>query len=155
MADDVRLAQYNPSRVVASWGVPGLPFGSIPLLEGAASGTFVNLERTSRTWSLKVGGDGETTRTRTNDFSGIVRFTLRNGSRTSNLLTAALQSDEITGVVVGAFLMTDYSGTTLWASPLAFLEGWPPESFGDTEENRTWTLICSPLIPLPGGSRSL
>lgn len=143
-----RLAQYDPTRVKATWG-------GIPLLEGIAKGTFITLERRSPTWKLPVGTDGETARIRTNDFTGVVKFTLRNGSRTNTGLAAALQADEITGITVSPFGLGDFAGATLWASPLAFLEGWPKESFGDTEETRQWSLLCSPLIPLPGGSQSL
>ena len=148
MAKANRLAQYDPAKVAATWG-------AIPLLEGIASGTFITLERSERTWALDVGSDGEAARRRTNNFTGIVRFTLRNGSLTNNILTSALQADEITGTVVSPFLMSDFSGTTTWASPLAFLDGWPQESFGTDESNRTWSLVCVPLIPLPGGSREL
>lgn len=148
MANGVRLAQYNPSRVKATWGV-------IPLLEGIAPGTFITLDRIERTWKLPVGADGETCRVRTNNFTGAVKFTLRNGSATNTALTVALQTDEITGLIVSPFLLGDFSGFSTWASPLAFLEGWPPESFGAGENNRTWTLLCSPLIPLPGGSKTL
>jgi hypothetical protein len=148
MALGTRLAQYNPARVKAGWGV-------IPLLNGIAPGTFITLERRSRTWTLPVGVDGETARVRTNDFTGIVTFTLRNGSLTNTALTVALQIDEITGLTPAPFYLTDFSGLTFWASPVAFLEGWPNESFGAGENTRTWTLLCSPLIPGPGGSKSL
>ncbi len=143
-----RLGNYDSSQVKAAWGV-------IPLLAGRSAGNFITLERRVRTWTMPVGIDGEAARTRTNDFTGVAKITLRNGSLTNTALTAALQIDELTGVVVSPFFMTDFSGLTVWSSPLAFLEGWPVETFGSGENTRTWTLLCSPLIPLPGGSKSL
>lgn len=148
MASGARLGNYDPKSVKATWGVT-------PLLRGVAEGTFITLDRRERTWTMPVGVDGEPARVRTNNFTGVVTFTLRNGSPTSTALTAQLQVDELTGVVVAPFFLTDFSGFTIWSSPLAFLEGWPTEAFGSGENSRTWTLLCSPLIPLPGGSKSL
>lgn len=143
-----RLARYDPSSVIGVWG-------ATPILEGAAAGTFVTLERIERTWSLRKGVDGEGARVRTNNFAGAVRFTLRNGSRINTFLSAQLQADELTGVIHPPLLFKDFSGLTIWASPLSWLDGWTRDSFGTSEENREWTIICDPLIPFPGGSPSV
>ena len=79
MASGARLGRYDPRSVKATWGV-------ITLLNGVADGTFITLDRRARTWTLPVGVDGEAARVRTNDFTGIVTFTLRNGSLTSTAL---------------------------------------------------------------------
>ena len=114
MASGARLGRYDPKSVIATWGV-------IPLLSGRAPSQFITMERRTRTWALPVGVDGEAARVRTNDFTGIVNITLRNGSLTNTALTVALQIDEITGLAPTPFFMTDFSGLTVWSSPLAFL----------------------------------
>ena len=139
------LVEYDPRAVVMTWG-PTL------LTRGIPQGNFVTIERNSVTWELRRGGDGEVARVRTNDFSGRISFTLRRGSQTNTALAAQLQVDEITGLIILPFLLKDLSGVTLWASPIAFLEGFPIDSYGGDEGTREWTLLCDPLIPFPGGS---
>ncbi len=143
-----RLARYDPRAVIAS-------FGATPILEGAAAGTFITLERVKRTWDHRKGVDGEGARVRTNNFAGLVRFSLRAGALTNNALAAQLQTDELTGLIVAPFFLLDYSGTTIWSSPVSWLEGWPREAFGENEEIREWALTCDPLVPFPGGSQSI
>ena len=142
------LRQYDPKKVIITWN-------AIPLHIGIIAGTFLTLERDVATWSSKVGIDGELGRVRTNNFRGFARFTLRNGSPTNTALSGLLQADEFTGVVVGPMLIVDFSGFTLYASPIAYLEGWPIDKFGIAEGTREWTLICNPLIPFPAGSQQL
>jgi len=144
-----RLGLYNPREIIAYWG-------PTPILEGAAAGTFVKLARRKRTWRHEKGCDGEAARTRTNNFVGTVDFSLRAGSPINNALSAQLTADELLGLVVLPFLLKDFKGITLWASPLAYLEGWPGDAFGSEEESiRDWRLVCDPLTPFPGGNNEL
>ncbi len=140
-----KLAEYNPSDVRIIWGPTQLNVG-IP------QGTFVTLSRTERTWTHLKGGDGEAARSRTNNFAGRVDFILRKGSATNTALSLQLQADELTGVIVLPFSLLDFNALTVWASPSAYLEGWPDDVYSTDETNRNWSLICDPMIPFPGGS---
>ncbi len=144
-----RLAQYDPTTVIFTWG-------GVPLPLGASSGNFLRLERSSVMWRMPVGIDGEVTRVRSNDFSGIVTFRMRQAAFNATALSALLTLNEFTGlytVFAGLpFLLTDVpSGATLWTSPLAFLEGWPADEYGTSENDREWALLCPLLIPFLGG----
>lgn len=143
------LTYYDPSKVKFNWGL-------IPLHEGIAKGTFVTQQRDTRTWRIEKGCDGDYTRVRTNDFLGTVKFTIRGGSRINLLLHIAQQVDELTGLGISPYGFGDFSGSTSWASPIAYLDGPPVDAFGDRETNRVWTLICCPIIPLSiGGGKPL
>lgn len=144
-----RLAQYDPTTVIFTWG-------GVPLPIGTSSGNFLRLERSVPMWQMIVGIDGEVTRVRSNDFSGIVTFRMRQAAFNATALSALLTLNEFTGlygVFAGlTFILTDApSGTTLWTSPLAFLEGWPADEYGTSENDREWTLLCPQLIPFLGG----
>lgn len=140
-----RVGLWNASSVYATWG-------ATPLLEGAAPNSFVRVFRNVPVWRQVKGADGEGARIRTNDFSGRVEFEVIATSTTNNLLTTQLQDDQITGVVRSPFGLFDFDGTTLWASPNAYLEGWPDEAIGSEVGRRRWAIICDPLIAGPGGS---
>ena len=144
-----RLAEYDPTTVIFTWG-------GVPLPLGASSGNFIRLERSVPMWSMPVGIDGEVTRVRQNDLSGIVTFRMRQAAFNATALSGLLTLNEFTGLY-GAlpglpFFLTDIpSGATVWTSPVAYLEGWPADEFGTTENDREWTLLCPQLIPFPGG----
>lgn len=144
-----RLAEYDPTTVIFTWG-------GIPLPLGASSGNFIRLERSEVMWRMPVGIDGEVTRVRSNNFSGVVTFRMRQAAVNATALSTLLTLNEFTGIY-GAFaglpfLLTDVpSGATLWSSPVAFLEGWPVDEFGTTENDREWVLLCPQLIPFLGG----
>lgn len=124
------------------------------LTDGAASGTFIAAGRSVPSYRMIIGTDGEAARIRTSNFSGRVTATLRAESTTNTILAAFQQSDEITGVVVGPLVIIDFSSqATIWASPLAFLEGPPQDNFTDGVRTRVWTLWCNPLIPFPTGGK--
>jgi hypothetical protein len=139
-----KLRDYDPRSIMIRWGGTNLN-------QGIASGTFITVARNGPTWRHLKGSDGEAARSRTNDFGGRVDFTLSKQSLTNTLLSAQLQADEITGLIVFPFGLVDINGLTVWSSPLAYLEGWPEDSYGTEEINRNWSLICDPLIPFPGG----
>ena len=147
-----RLAEYDPTTVIFTWG-------GVPLNLGASGGNFIRLERTSQMWSMPVGIDGEVTRVRSNDFSGFVTFRMRQAAFNATALSTLLTVNEFTGlytVLPGLpFFLTDVpSGLTLWTSPLAFLEGWPVDEYGTSENDREWVLLCPQLIPFPGGRQT-
>ncbi len=146
-----RLAEYDPTTVIFTWG-------GVPLPLGASSGNFIRLERSKPMWELVIGIDGEATRVRSNDQSGIVTFRMRQAAFNATALSALLTINEFTGLYapIGSaslpFFLTDVpTGVTLWTAPQAFLEGWPVEEYGTTENDREWTLLCPLLIPFPGG----
>lgn len=98
------LKQYDPKRVA-------LTFKGI-LIQGFASGTFVNVERNEDTFSLETGADGNSTRVRSQNRSGKMTITLRAEAPTNDLLSAVALLDERTGLGVGAWTLKNANSTT-------------------------------------------
>lgn len=145
------FSEYDPLSLVLNWlGAP-----AVNLLEGIVADSFFAPSRNVPTWRLVVGTDGEPTRIRTNNFSGTVEWTLRRASNVNSILSAILQADEVSGLVVAPMLMTDFGGLTVWSSPQAWLEGWPDDSYGKGEGFRRWVLTCVPLVPFLGGGHDV
>ena len=141
-----KLREYDPTKVI-------LIFAGIPLNRGIVRGTFITVARTTRTWRHEKGCDGEATRVRTNDFSGIVEVTMQQSAAIQAALAAVLLVDETTGLGVGPLYMQDFSGRTLHASPRAYIEGAPDDGFGTDIGARTWAFVCDPLLMFSGGSK--
>ena len=148
------LAQYDPAQVVVSYGAPAAAAAALGLnlAEGSVAGTFVEVRRVARSWKLLKGGDGESTRLRTNNFAGEVVLTLRQGARTNNVLAGLATADELSGLVVGPLTVRDFGGATLHFAPRAFLDGFPEDGFSVDEEARVWRFLCPELLVFPGGS---
>jgi len=142
------LKEYDPKEVIITWD-------GVNLHDGIASGTFVTVARTNRTFSHNVGGDGGATRVRSNDRSAAVTVTLRVGSDTNNALASRAADEELDPPVphVAALLIQDFSGTTLHSSPQAYLDGPTNDEFATEEGNREWTLLVHDASMFSGGNK--
>lgn len=141
-------ALYNPKDVVVT-------LGAIPISKGIARGTFVTARRNKTTWSMITGCDGEDVRVRTNDYSGTISLTLRQGSPINDHLSAQLLADEISGVLAAPMVIDHVSGRSLAAGSFVSIEGPPPLVFSTREEDVTWNFICSKWQPFNGGFNPL
>lgn len=143
------LGNYNPKQVKLS-------FAGEDVTEGIAPGTFIVVERTVPRNSLSVGPDGDGTNVVDNNRSGTVTLTLRKGSAINTLLTGKMEEAESSGVPsVGELKLTDFSGKSEADSPKAVLQGFPSDSYGDTESTTEWVFICLELNTKPKGSLEL
>lgn len=142
------LKEYNPKEVIISWD-------GVNMNEGIASGTFVTLARTTRTFSQNTGGDGGTTRVRSNDQSASVTVTLRAGSETNEKLSNRATDEELDPPTphVAALLVQDFSGNTLHSAPQAYLDGPANDEFATEEGNREWVLLTPQLLMGHGGNK--
>ncbi len=138
------LKEYDPGEVQLSF------FGVIPT--GYAEGTMITVERDERTWTKKVGADGEVARTRVRNSSGKVTFTLMSTSASNAELSVILIADELTGAGVGPMLVKDNSGNDLHAAAESWLDGPPNAEYGDESSDREYVLECADLDMLSGGN---
>jgi hypothetical protein len=148
------VKDYDPKQVIATW-VPLTPgVGVINLNEGIAEGTFISISREKRSYTKKMGSDGEGTRVRSNDRSGTVTVTIRGGSATNDKLSTVLDIAENTGLGnLGPLAVDDFTGTSLATSPQAYIEGWPDKEYADDESDNDWTFICHNLVLFHGGNK--
>lgn len=137
---------YDPGSIVCSFlGIP---------IAGYADGTFVKAERNQDSYTLMVGAGGEAARARARNTSGRVTFTLMQSSPCNDLLSAAQQADELTGIGVGPLMIKDMNGTTLVMAGNAWIVKPPAVEFGKEITAREWVIECEALTIYSGGTTS-
>jgi len=142
------MKQYDPKEVSISWN-------NISLNEGIAEGTFILAERNAPDWTQVVGSDGEVTRIRTNDASGVVTVTLKRGSAVNALLTTVLAADKLSANAVGGLTIKDNQGNSRAVAATAYIEGPPPMEFSNTETTNAWRFLCDRLELFHRGSAQI
>lgn len=139
---------YDPGRIIVT-------FRGI-LFQGVASGTFVNVERDTDTFSDEVGAYGDVVRVRSRDKRGTVKVTLLSSSLTNDALSVLHSRDEGNddggGLGYGSLLIKDLNGTTLVSAKNAWLMKPADLEYGDEGGQREWTLKCAELNMFVGGS---
>lgn len=140
------LKNYNPKLVLCT-------LGAIPI-SGFADGTFLKIERKSDAFNQKVGADGESCRTRTNDNSAKISVTLMQSSASNDLLSAQHSLDKAlpAGLGTSALLIKDLSGRTLFEAAQAWIVKEPDQEFGKEAADREWVIETDNLIGLVGGN---
>lgn len=135
---------YDPGLVVITVG------GNV--ITGFADGTFINVERTSDSFSKTVGASGEVVRVRNRDTSGSITLTLLGSSLSNDTLSALAKIDELTGAGVVAFMLKDLAGTTLVAAESCWVKKPANVEFGKELSNREWTFDTGPTVMGVGGN---
>jgi len=128
-------------------------FAGIPV-DGFADGTFLSVEQNEDSFSLQVGTDGEGCRSKSNNRSGRVTFTLGQWSKTNDLLSALHQLDINTpnGDGIGPLLIKDLSGTSLDAAEKAWIVKPPAAAFAREAESREWIIETHELQQFHGSN---
>jgi hypothetical protein len=128
-------------------------FAGVPV-QGYADGDFLTISWETDAFSDVVGTDGEVSRSKTNDRRATVEIILMNTSPTNDLLQAIHLADLIGpgGAGVGALLVTDLNGTSLYTAGNAWISKAPDVTYGREANERTWTLRVDKLIAFTGGN---
>lgn len=144
------LGKYDPSQVaLIAVGVP---------VTGYAPGTFIVAERNEDSFNLTIGSDGEGCRTRTNNRSGRITFTLQQSSITNQLLSTALNLDENTpaGDGIAPSLIKDNTGLptaqTFVNAPESWLVKPANVEYSNEATTREWIVETDNLIMNVGGN---
>ena len=138
------MKQWDPANVVVSF------LGAI--LSGFADGTFIQAARNEDTWTLTKGADGEGARTRNRNGSGRITLTLLQTSLSNDVLSAAVEFDELTGEGVGPFIVKDTGGTFLGVAANAWIVKPADGELAKTLSNREWVFECDHLDIIGGGT---
>jgi len=146
------LKQYDP-KLITIVMTPLAGGAPIYMHRGISDGTFVTVARNVPRNSLRVGGDGEGTKISSNNRSGLLTVTHRNGSLANAQVSAVLEVEEATGAGnLFNLSMKDFSGTSLYDSPDAFFMGFPERSFSEgSEDDLAWEIGCLNLLMFHGG----
>jgi hypothetical protein len=123
---------FDPGKVIVTFA------GN--LITGFAAGTFISAERAEDTFSAEAGASGEVARVRNRNKLGTVTLTLMQTSPSNDVLSAQAKRDELSGTGAGSLLVKDLGGTTLIASPSAWIKKPPAVEFAKELSNREWVL---------------
>lgn len=140
------LGTYQPDQVaLIAVGVP---------VTGFAPGTFITAERNEDSFSLSVGSDGDACRTRTNNLSGRITFTLLQSSASNILLSAIANTDERSPAGDGILPSTvkDNSGTTLLLAENSWIVKPANVEYSNEATNREWVVETNELNMVVGGN---
>jgi hypothetical protein len=131
-----------------------MAFMGIPISSGYADGEFLTIEQEAQDFEVKVGTDGEVTRSKTNNRHAIIKVKLMQTS-TGNAALSALNNIDVAtsnGAGVGPMLIKDLQGTTLYVASKCWIAKPPDVSMDRTATPREWTLECANLVRLDGSN---
>ena len=128
-------------------------FAGIPI-DGYADGDGITITRETDVFTSTVGIDGNVARSKTNDHRATIEFRLMNTSPVNAALSAIYQADRNApgGAGIGALLITDLNGTSLYTAGNAWIKRPPDPTFGREAAERVWVLECDNLLDFTGGN---
>jgi hypothetical protein len=131
--------EYDPHQY-------SITFNGIPI-EGFAEDDFVHIEMVTEAFSDEVGADGHVTRIRSRDQRGTITFKLKASSPTNKILSVRYQADlnAPNGSGVGAVLIRDTQGLSIFAGAQAWIVGMPKTSIGKKLGDIEWKLRVASL----------
>lgn len=137
---------YDADQVVVS--IAGIP------LSGYADGEFLTISFESNLFDDVVGTDGEVTRSKTNDRRATATVRLMSSSDSNDLLSALYNTDDRApnGAGIGAFLVEDNQGRSVFSASEAWIQKAPDISFDRTANEREWTIRIARLEFFQGGN---
>lgn len=129
-------------------------FAGINVDRGFAENSLVKAVRNAEGFKIKVGADGEVTRSKTNNKTGIVTFSLMQTSAINAALSALYILDENApnGAGVGALLIRDRQGSSLHTSAKCWIKKLPDTEYAAEATERTWEIECADLNGFIGGN---
>ncbi|HCU25438.1 MAG TPA: DUF3277 domain-containing protein [Deltaproteobacteria bacterium] len=133
---------YDPKQIV-------LIVGGFQL-SGYADGTFVNVDRNEDMYTLQIGADGEGVRSKSNNRSGTVTFSLLQSSASNEILSAFAKADELSNSGVFPLLIKDTSGTSIYAAEMAWIKKIASSEFGNEAGAREWAIETDRLEAFVG-----
>ena len=138
------LTTYDPARVITNVG------GAV--IGGFADGEFIGVEHEADAFTKSTGADGQTTRVKQNDYSGLIRLILAQTSPSNDILTGFAILDRTRNAGIVPVIITDLLGTSKFATAYAWVRKIPAAPNAKEVSNREWMLDCAELSMFVGGN---
>jgi hypothetical protein len=122
------------------------------IMSGFADGTFIKISMNSDAFSLKVGVDGEGTRSKSNDYSGKLEITLMQSSESNDDLSAFAIADRLSNSGAVPLIVKDGSGRTVASAVTGWITKFPDTEFAKEVSTRAWTIETDNWQLLVGGN---
>lgn len=97
---------------------------------------------------------GKNTRVRNKDSSATVRISLIQSSIANDVFTSLLHEDRNSGASRLDITIKDNSGTGLFVSQTAYIEGFPEVSYSASQSERVWTVLCDKSLTVRVGGNA-
>lgn len=134
---------YDPKKVLFS-------FAGV-LIQGYASGTFIEADRNEDGFTLTKGAGGEGARTMNNNRSGTVTVTLLASAQSNDALAAIAAADELSGTGVAPLFAKEFNGTMALAAANAWVKKLPKIDRAKELGEVQWVFECEDLELFAGG----
>lgn len=140
------MSQENKLWGTYDFGQVSLVFGT-RALEGFEDGSEITAERDEDSFSKKVDVDGNVTRSRSNNSTGKVTFTLSQFAADNKYLSTIMNLDERTGAGVLPLKLVDKSNPSneIVIAPEAWILKPANKSYGRESGPREWVIECASL----------
>jgi len=137
------IKTYDPAKVSLIIG------GHI--VKGYADGTFISAERNSDNFTRVGGADGEQTRAKSNDKSGVFTFTLLQSSLSNAVLQGYATADETSNSGLVTVLVKDANGSEKVTAATAWVQKPAAKEHGKELSDRVWTVETGNMVYAGGG----
>lgn len=121
-------------------------------INGYGNDTFIEIERNEDGFITLTGALGDVTRARSLNKTGKVTFTLMASAPVNDLLAAAAQLDEDTGLGYGPLQIKDLNGNMLVSAADAWIMKRPKIERAREASTIQWVLECAELVVFEGGN---
>ena len=101
---------------------------------------------------LKIGTDGEGTRSRSRNKSGKIEIVLMQSSASNDYLSSLAIADEASNSGVVPALVKDGSGRSVYAAATTWVQKLPDSDLGKETKERTWILETDEVSIFVGGN---
>jgi hypothetical protein len=121
-------------------------------ITGFQDGTNISVDRNADSWNFSpnVGGGG--TRSKTNNTSGRITFTLSQTSSSNFILSTIQQLDEKSNAGLVPVLIEDLNGRSIHSCESAWVVKPPAAEYGMESSGRQWILETDNLNHFSGGN---
>lgn len=136
---------YSPDRIT-------MIFGGIPLV-GFAEDTFITITPLADLSTMRVGADGEVSRSISTNKCCTVAASFQQTSPTNDILSGFIEQDALSGGILLPLLVQDLRGRTMFVASQAWISKRPPIVFGREAGDREWELTTgAPSVWFAGGN---
>jgi len=134
---------YDPLQII-------IVFGGF-IIDGFADGTFVTIDFNNDLYTLKMGSQGDGTRSKSNDLSALITVTLQQTSPSNASFQGLKTADELRNAGIASFLMKDLLGNDLATAETAWIRKSPTNENAKESGTRAWPIETDNLTMLTLG----
>lgn len=135
---------YDPKKVVLTIG--GIPIG------GYADGTFIAFEHDEDAFNKVTGADGITSRSKTNNYAGMMTITLAQTSPSNNVISGFAIADKLTNSGIVPVIAKEVGGTTVVFSANGWVRKQANLEYSKEITDREWVLDLANVDVVIGGN---